>query len=288
MAAYLIPGAGVNPSPGAGSGPVSLSASGGHIGFTESLGDKIGLLNPNKTPIAVNPGQEETVARVTTSLTGTNYETVPPDLGAASPMPGTQAAVQTDLDPLGEFVESDVVTTGGSFPLGILRDWDADTFWVTQLGGPNVHRLTRIVFPSAAVTSAMVTGGGTLDATGAILATVDPDPDAWASDGGQSNFGFNVYRKSSTGMLRGNFNYLNKVTGEHVKSVQILTFTVTGNTARFTGNGTNNGVPCTFDVTVQDFGSPGKGRDKFNISGLGIVTNGGTLNGGNILIHKWW
>jgi hypothetical protein len=287
MAAYLIPGAGVVPSPGPLSGPVSLSASGGHIGFTESLGDKIGLLIPNKPPVVVSAGVEETVARATTTLVGTD-ESVTPDVGAVAPMPATQTAVHTDIDPLGEFVEADVASTGGLSPLGILRDWDNDTFWVTQLGGPNVHRLTRIVFPSASVTSAMATGGGTIDPTGTLLAIVDPEPDAWASDGGKANFGFNVYRKSSTGILRGNLNYVNKVTGEHVKSIQFLTFTVTGNTARFTGNCTNKGLPCTFDVTVQDNGNPGKGRDRFSISGWGIVANGGTLNGGNILIHKWW
>ncbi len=288
MTAYLIPGTGASPSPGSAAGPISLSPNGGHIGFTESSGDKIGMLIPNKVPIVVDPGLEETVPRVTVTQEGTPYETVVPDVGNTTPMPtDNNPAFHTDIDPLGEFVESEVVSTGGFFPLGVFRDWDADTFWVTQLGGPNIHRLTRIVFPSSAITTGFVTGGGTIDAEAPMpVGDLDPDADAWASDGGKANFGFNVFRKTSTGTLRGQLNYLNKVTGEHVKSVEIMTFEVTGNTATFSGTCTNNGLPCTFEVSVEDNGNPGRGRDKFQISGVGIVSNGDTLNGGNIKIHK--
>jgi hypothetical protein len=290
MAAYVIPGNGEGvPNPTPMTAPISLSASGGHIGFTESAENAVGLLIPNKSPLVVSPGVAETATYVTTTLTGTPDSTIPQTDLTNPEQTNDSPAFHTDIDPLGEFIEGRLpvnMAGAGAFPIGILRDWNSDTFWVTQLGGPNGHRLSRVVFPPDTVLTGMVTGGGTLDPSGTTLATADPNPDAWASDGGKSNFGFNVYRKTSTGTLRGNLTYLNKVTGEKVKSIIVRTFTVTGNTARFTGDCTNNGLPCTFDVTVQDNGNPGKGRDHFSISGLGIVSNSGTLNGGNILVHK--
>jgi hypothetical protein len=287
MTAYLIPGLGAVPSPGMLSVPTSLSPSGGHIGFTESEGSKLGLLIPNKPPVPVMPGKEEIVAHQTIMLTGTPYEPIIRDTGTANPTPSPNSlGVHSDIDPNGEFIEADLPNAGFS-PLGILRDWDYDAFWATQFGGPDFHRLTHIDFKSSTVTSAMVTGGGTIDASGTVLDVVDPDPNAWASDGGKANFGFNVYKKRNTGMVRGSFNYLNKVTGEHIKSVTITSFSVSGNTATFGGTCSNNGLPCNFTVTVNDNGHPGKGRDTFNISGLNVVPNGATLNGGNILVRKW-
>jgi hypothetical protein len=136
----------------------------------------------------------------------------------------------------------------------------------------------------------LVTGGGTLR----NIAPVAPldfggDDDDWDSDsdgGVFANFGFNVYRKDVTAPVRGQLNYHNKTTGEHVKSVQITNLQISGNTATFSGTCTNNGLPCTFQVTVQDNGNPGKGNDTFQISGMGVTPNSGTLSGGNIKIHK--
>ena len=118
---------------------------------------------------------------------------------------------------------------------------------------------------------------------------LDSGDDDWDSDsdgGVTANFGFNVYRKDALSPVRGHLNYLNKATGEHVKSVTVDTLTITGNTATFSCTCTNNGVPCTFTVTVQDNGNPGKGNDTFQIDGMVIVHNQGTLSGGNIKIHQ--
>jgi hypothetical protein len=115
------------------------------------------------------------------------------------------------------------------------------------------------------------------------------DDDDWDSDsdgGVKSNFGLNVYRKSSMSTIRGNLNYLNKTTGEHVKSVQITSFQIMGNTATFSGTCTNNGMACMFTVSVQDNGNPGKGKDTFQISGIGVISNSGTLSGGNIKVRQ--
>ena len=135
-----------------------------------------------------------------------------------------------------------------------------------------------------------MTGGGTLRGVpppGNL--DVGSDDDDWDSDsdgGVKSNFGFNVYRKQATASVKGHLNYQNKATGEHVKSVQITDLQIVGNTATFSGTCTNNGAPCTFQVSVQDNGNPGRGKDTFQISGFGIVANGGTLSGGNIKIQN--
>jgi hypothetical protein len=115
------------------------------------------------------------------------------------------------------------------------------------------------------------------------------DADDWDSDsdgGVFCNFGFNVYRKTVTSPVRGQLNYQNKTTGEHIKSVQVTDLQIVGNTATIKGMCTNNGMPCSFTLTVQDNGNPGKDKDTFRIDGVGLVPTGGTLSGGNIKIHQ--
>ena len=96
--------------------------------------------------------------------------------------------------------------------------------------------------------------------------------------------------RSQTGaMPKGNLNYLNKLTNDHVKSVAITYFSVTGTSATFGGTCTNDKtplLPCTFEVTIQDNGTPGNGHDTFSISGIGFVPNQGTLTGGNVYVHR--
>ena len=69
-------------------------------------------------------------------------------------------------------------------------------------------------------------------------------------------------------------------------SLTVNTLVISGNTATFTGTCTVNQSPCNFSVTVQDNGEPGVGKDTFKISGTGITPESGTLEGGNIEIHK--
>jgi hypothetical protein len=303
MAAYIIPGAGVPASPGPAAQPFGVATSGGVVAFTESEGKKVGMLIPNKHTVDVTPSC--VTALVTyDSIPGTT-ECINPDYGTVMPQskPG-QPAVHTDIDPLGEFVEATLPDTG-NFPLGIFRDVERSVgnFWaVVMLGGTNIngadHRLSHVAFPTGKLTEAgLVTGGGTLSN---VIDDLDlgGDDDDWDSDsdsdgggfggggGAFSNFGFNVYRKNVTSPVRGQLNYHNKTTGEHIKSVTIGTLTISGNTATFSGTCTNNGLPCTFTVTVQDNGNPGRGKDTFHISGFGVTPNGGTLSGGNIKFHR--
>lgn len=291
MASYIIPGAGAPPSPGASANPFGIATSGGVVAFTESEGKKTGLLIPNKTPVNVPPS-DLPADFVTSPLTGTP-DSVVPDTGQVAPdNKAGQPAVHTDLDPFGEFIEATLPDTG-NFPFGIFRNVEravGNFYLVVMLNGTTEHRLSHVSFPVSEVASAgLVTGGGTIDAADPLTApsaSGDPDRDAWAADGGKANFGLNVFRKTVGGAVRGNLNYVNKITGDKVKSVQILTFSISGNTATFSGSCTNNGQPCTFTCTVQDNGNPGRGRDTFSLDGAGFTPNSDTLNGGNIKIHN--
>jgi hypothetical protein len=300
MAAYLIPGNGGIPSPGPAANPMGIATSGGVVGFTEFESKKVGMLIPNKPTRTFTPSCATPLCS-TGMLFGT-LDPINPDCGDVFPdhKPGLVGS-HTDIDPLGEFFE---VTTpeGGNFPLGIFRDVErpVGNFWFVQpFSGEgaeaNNHRLSHVKFDMSTVTSeGLVTGGGTLrNITPLVELDFGGDDDDWDSDsdgGVFSNFGFNVYRKSATSPVRGNLNYLNKTTGEHVKSVTFdPTFTISGNSATFSGTCTNNGLPCTFQVTVQDNGNPGRGKDNFQIScmgGMGATYNSGTLSGGNIKIHR--
>ena len=299
MAAYFIPGAGGIPSPGPDAVPFGIGASGGIVGFTEAGGKKVGILIPNKQTVPVTPSCQ-TAPFTCATIAGApeciqaDYGTVPADNKPMNP------AVHTDIDPLGEFIEA---TTPGdaNVPLGIFRDVQrpVGNFWFVQQFNPTTlhdpsqldHRLSHVAFDLSGVTSlGLVTGGGTLrNIPSAGDQDQGEDDDDWDSDsdgGVFCNFGFNFYRKDALSSVRGQLNYQNKTTGEHVKSVQITDMQIVGNTATISGTCTNNGLPCTFQLTVQDNGNPGRGKDTFQISGAGIVPTGGTLSGGNIKVRQ--
>jgi streptogramin lyase len=292
MAAYLIPGQGGIPSPGALANPFGVGTSGGVVGFTEADGKKIGMLIPNKPNLKVTPSTQ-TVPYTTDSIVGTT-ETINRDTGTVMPqLKENQPALHTDLDPLGEFVEATLPDTG-NFPLGVFRDVErcVGNFWMlVMIGGTTDHRLSHVAFETSDVTAGgLVTGGGTIkDVDPLAVNDILADPDDW-SPNSKANFGFNVYRKYANGPVKGNFNYINHTTGEDIKSVAITTLAITGDTATFSGTCTKkqNGIEtaCQFSVTVQDKGNPGAGHDTFQINGVLITPNGDTLNGGNIKIHN--
>jgi hypothetical protein len=292
MAAYLIPGNGGILSPGSLANSQGIASSGGVVGFTETDSKKVGMLIPNKPTATVTPVCV-TVTCTTTSLIGTP-DPINADCGNVLPddKPGL-VGQHTDLDPFGEFFEVTTPDTG-NFPIGIFRDVErpVGNFWFLQLNnGTTEHRLSHVAFDLSGVTSlGLVTGGGTIrNIPSAGDQDQGEDDDDWDSDsdgGVFCNFGFNFYRKNALQPVRGQLNYQNKTTGEHVKSVQITNMQIVGNTATISGTCTNNGLPCTFQLTVQDNGNPGKGKDTFQISGAGVVPNGGTLSGGNIKIRQ--
>ena len=112
--------------------------------------------------------------------------------------------------------------------------------------------------------------------------------------GGTSNFGFVAQRKSVGGPVMGNLEYRNHALGLNVHTTSptsILTLSVSPTTATFTGACTKrigNGSPvaCTFSVTVEDNGEPGR-NDKFIIAISGEPVEGASapIARGNIQIH---
>ncbi|PYT23510.1 MAG: hypothetical protein DMG57_31700 [Acidobacteria bacterium] len=92
-------------------------------------------------------------------------------------------------------------------------------------------------------------------------------------------------RKSTSGPVSGDLQYINHASGAKVHSVTFTSLVIAGNTATFGGTCTNNGSPCTFTVKVTDNGEPGT-NDTFTISVSGGPPEGGTLPSGNIQIHQ--
>ena len=121
------------------------------------------------------------------------------------------------------------------------------------------------------VCSGKVTGGGEIDVAGGV-----------------ASFGFIAQIKAAGGAPSGNLEYQNHASGLNVHSQSITSLVVSGTTATFAGDCTKNGTqPCTFSVTVQDNGEPGKNVDRFTITVSGEPVEGGTapIIRGNIQIH---
>jgi len=133
-----------------------------------------------------------------------------------------------------------------------------------------------------------VTGGGQIPV---------PDPDSsdpTAIGTGKASFGFNAKPGKSGGTVAsGEFNYVNHVTGLHVNGavtdIEVIAVNADGSpkTVRFSGicRGT---PPCSFSVTVQDNGEPGR-LDQFGITVIGGATevrSQRVISNGNIQFHK--
>jgi hypothetical protein len=104
-----------------------------------------------------------------------------------------------------------------------------------------------------------------------------------------SRFGFVVQRKVAGGTISGEWQYVNKVTGEIVHSLAFTDLTASGNTATFSGYCRNESAPgttCMFTVNVQDNGEGANApADTYSVSGVGFSGGSGTVSG-NITIHK--
>jgi hypothetical protein len=104
-----------------------------------------------------------------------------------------------------------------------------------------------------------------------------------------SRFGFVVQRKVAGGTVSGEWQYVNKVTGEIVHSIAFTDLVVTGNTATFSGYCRNESSPattCMFTVALQDNGEGANApADTYIVSGVGFSGASGAVTG-NITIHK--
>jgi hypothetical protein len=119
----------------------------------------------------------------------------------------------------------------------------------------------------AAPSIGKITGGGSITAAGNI-----------------GTFGFTVQRTALGAPIQGDLQYVDHATGAKIHSLSFSSLSVTATTATFAGTCVNNGVPCTFSVSVTDNGEPGD-KDTFIISVSGAQAEGGILRSGNIQIH---
>lgn len=126
-----------------------------------------------------------------------------------------------------------------------------------------------------------VTGGGQIAV---------PNPNSK----GRATFGFNA-KGNLDGTATGHFNYLNHVTGLHVDGpvdhVAVITTNLDGSpkTVQFTGTCSANSPACSFRVTVQDNGEPGRGIDAFGLTVTGARSEAVSqrfISRGNIQLHK--
>ena len=123
-----------------------------------------------------------------------------------------------------------------------------------------------------------VTGGGQIPV---------PDPDS----GGLATYGFNAKPEAET--ATGHLNYVNHVTGLHVKGtvtdVDVMTINPDGSPKMVRFSGTcKDSLTCTFSVTVEDNGEPSV-DDRFGIAVVGTTadetTSDRVVRNGNIQFH---
>src|SRR2546430_9539675 len=89
----------------------------------------------------------------------------------------------------------------------------------------------------------------------------------------------------ASGRIRGKIAYQDQGTGLDFRTALVTSAFFNGNTVTVQGTGTANGTATSFQVTVQDKGEPGAGRDTFSIQlGTGY-SRSGVLQAGNIQIH---
>jgi hypothetical protein len=107
-----------------------------------------------------------------------------------------------------------------------------------------------------------------------------------AVTGGTASFGMSIKRTVAGGPVTGQLTFDIPARNLTVSSTGISSLTVSGSTARFSGTCTKNAsTPCTFAVTVQDFGEPGKGRDTIDVLVSDEPRAQGALTTGNVKIH---
>lgn len=105
----------------------------------------------------------------------------------------------------------------------------------------------------------------------------------------QANFGFNVGFKPNATTPEGHFNYIDHNTGMHVQTTSITAYVegASKTSRHFEGSAEINGVPgVTYLIDVADNGEPGRKADTLRISLSNGYSAGGTLDGGNIQLHK--
>jgi hypothetical protein len=110
-----------------------------------------------------------------------------------------------------------------------------------------------------------------------------------AGTAGRANFGFNAGFKAGSLTPEVHFNYDDHDAGLKVRATSITGYGQgpTSTSRVFQGEAEVNGVPgYSYRVEVADNGEPGRRTDSLKISLNNNYSNGGTLEGGNIQLHK--
>ena len=211
----------------------------------------------------------------TGALTGTNFSVVMPGGEACDNNVfwwTAEAATLTDsVFPGSILAGADITVTRGSLDGQALAK-AAVTLTGTSVCGPPPQ--PPIHFRGS------VTGGGQIPV---------PNPDSK----GRATFGFNA-RGNEDGTASGHFNYRNHLTGLHVNgTVDSVVVSVTNpdgspKAVRFSGTCGAKLPACSFTVTVEDNGEPGR-SDRFGVTvtgGLSEATSQRVISRGNIQFHE--
>jgi hypothetical protein len=112
----------------------------------------------------------------------------------------------------------------------------------------------------------------------------------WIKSGNsRANFGFNAGLKPGSSTPEVHFNYIDHNTGMQMKALSISVYRQgsTATSRHLEGNAEINGVAgFTYSIDVADNGEPGRSTDSLKISLSNGYSAGGTLEGGNIQLHK--
>jgi len=104
-------------------------------------------------------------------------------------------------------------------------------------------------------------------------------------NGGRDNFGFVAGLKPGHTTVSGQLNYIDHSSGDHVKSIDVTSYSGSGVCRTFSGPGTANEQSVTFTVNACDNAQPGIGSDTFSIQLSNNYCASGVLDGGNIKLH---
>lgn len=213
----------------------------------------------------------------TGALTGTNF-TVVMSNNQQPACPNNviwwtaEAATLTDSAFIGSILAGTSITvTGGTF------DGDAWAKAAVTLTDTTVSGCGGSVpVPPVPLGSIKVTGGGQIPV---------PDP----ASNGRASFGFNA-QPDKKGGAKGEFNYVNHVTGLHINgkvdNIVVIEVNLDNSPKTVLFSGTYNGG--SFIVRVQDNGEPGR-NDQFGITITGSqseIRSMRVISNGNIQFHK--
>jgi hypothetical protein len=275
---------------------LALPSTGGTQGADELSGGLPGLLAADSLH-AATVGQGDRT-RSEASLGGLSLavgaDTVTADFAMSQTMAvtGGTPALSGTVDLSGLVVNgSPVVVTGQPNQTITLPDGQLvlTEQQISSTGGVSTITMTAlhlVISGTADVRVAPSAAGVSSGSNNCSSGTAPTTGGGWILTTGKGTFGVNGRATAGTPPAAGHVTFVDHATGLKVHG-PVTAYTVGGNFASMTGPAEVNGQPAgTFTVNVQD---NGKGTtDFFSISTDGVppVSAAGTLQGGNIQIHK--